>query len=1002
LHQRRRKTLQSKFLVVIVSAVLGAGLTTFAAFGWTSSATERQRLVDIERQIRETISSKAEALAMSHAFALRGLVEDNAIGDVRQLVGHAVSRDEDVIYGLFVSSEGQLWAYASPEHANVEDDAPPAPQVFQTLALAPTELSSHGTRRRSLHAFGQDLEEFRINVTAEDGTSLGNLLYGFGNERTRKAVALAGQRSSQALAQAFWIAGAAGVISLLLAIFWALRSAARLTAPVAELTANANAIASGQRGVRADIQSGDEVEVLAAAFNQMQVANEDALTKLEATTERALAADRLKSEFLANMSHEIRTPMNGVLGMSKLILSMPLDGKLRRYVATIDASASALLTIINDVLDFSKMEAGKYTLVPCKFELAPVLQDVLELLASRAQDKGIELVSRVEPAVPAILIGDPDRFRQVLNNLVGNAVKFTEHGEVFVEVTLVERSDTGLIVRVSVTDTGIGIDDADLPKLYEAFSQLDGSLARRHGGTGLGLAISKRLVELMGGEMQVQSEPGNGSTFSFTARVGVESETREGPSSRIPEGLRVLLVEPHRRAGEVLIESLRAVGVDAHRCETGARALSMLRSPKVEERPSAECPIVPGSTCPSPAQRGRGEPGTNWGHEVQTPPFSVVLCNRDVGDRSADDLATAIRGLPGIEQPRLVLLNTRSQAQEPSAAFSAELAKPVRFSELCDCLSNDEQRVGGRALSRAPLPAAEGQASRRVLVVDDNEVNRFVVVEHLQQRGYVTDQAVDGKDAFEKFKSNDYACLLMDCQMPIMDGYAATRAIRGLERDLGRERTPIIALTAHALAGERERVLGAGMDDFLSKPFRPSTLDGILRRYSERNHSEGSHPESGHPESKAAQESQVMGVAYAASAAREGTSAIEAASTRDAASQIIGSNEDLDPEASRSEKLIRLFLERMPEQLGALERAIEAGDAAQIRAHSHKIKGSALALVAQRMSETAAEMQHQAEEGNLSPLPLELRRLLQQYAVVADMLKRELARRTAPSGANAS
>jgi CheY-like chemotaxis protein len=454
----------------------------------------------------------------------------------------------------------------------------------------------------------------------------------------------------------------------------------------------------------------------------------------------------------------------------------------------------------------------------------------------------------------------------------------------------------------------------------------------------------------MGGEMQVQSEPGKGSTFSFTAHVGVASETREVPMSAMPEGLRVLLVEPHRRAGEVLVEALRGVGVDAERCETGARALSMLR---------------------------------------RAPPFGVVVCNRDVGDRSGEDLAAAIRGLEGIEQPRLVLLKTRNQTQEPSAAFSAELPKPVRFSELCDCLSNAGQRMG-RALSRAPLPATVDQASRRVLVVDDNEVNRFVVVEHLQQRGYVTDQAVDGRDAFEKFKSNDYACLLMDCQMPIMDGYAATRAIRSLERDLGRERTPIIALTAHALAGERERVLGAGMDDFLSKPFRPSTLDGILRRYSERNSATDSDSEASTSEGNASP----AGSSPAASS--------PAASSPAASSQIIGSSEDLDPVASRSEKLIRLFLERMPGQLEALGRAIEAGDAAQIRAHAHKIKGSALAVVAQRMSETATEMQHQAEAGNLSPSPLELRRLLAQYAVVADMLKLELARRTAPSGANAS
>ena len=946
MHQRRRKTLQSKLLVVIVVAVLGAGLATFAAFGWTSSTTERERLVDIERQIRETISSKAEALAMSHAFALRGLVEDNAIGDVRQLVGHAVARDEDVIYGAFVSAEGQLWAYASPDHADVDEESPPVEQVFRALALTPNDLTTSGIRRRSLRAFGLDLEEFRVNVTGEDGTSLGNLLYGFGNERTRRAVALAGQRSAEALEQGFWLAGAAGIISLLLAIFWALRSASRLTAPVAELTANANAIASGQRGVRADIQSGDEVEVLAAAFNQMLVANEEALAKLEATTERALAADRLKSEFLANMSHEIRTPMNGVLGMSKLILSMPIDSKLRRYVATIDASATALLTIINDVLDFSKMEAGKYALVPCKFELAPVLQDVLELLASRAHDKGLELISRIEPGLPAMLVGDPDRFRQVLNNLVGNAVKFTEHGEVFVEVTLESLSSEDVLVKVAVTDTGIGIDPADLPKLYEAFSQLDGSLARRHGGTGLGLAISKRLVELMGGEMRVESELGQGSTFSFTARFGVESGKREVSAPPVTDGLRVLLVEPHRRAGEVLLEALLGVGVSAERCETGERALSLLR---------------------------------------QSPAFSVVIMNRDVGDRPAEALASAIRALGGIQQPRLVLLNTRDQAREPNPLFSAELPKPVRFSELCDCLSDDDARAA-RVLSRAPLPATVSQASRRVLVVDDNEVNRFVVVEHLEQRGYVTDQAVDGQAAFEKFKSNEYACLLMDCQMPVMDGYAATRAIRGLEQELGRDRTPIIALTAHALAGERERVIDAGMDDFLSKPFRPSTLDGILRRYSERNASERNASEQSASEPGVARDRRVVEVVHAAASAREA----------------LGSSEDLDPKASRSEKLIRLFLERLPEQLAALARAVEAGDIAQIRALSHKTKGSALALAAQRMSETAAEMQHQAETGNLTRMPLELRRLQQQYAVVAELLEAELGRRTAPSGANAS
>jgi CheY-like chemotaxis protein len=261
-------------------------------------------------------------------------------------------------------------------------------------------------------------------------------------------------------------------------------------------------------------------------------------------------------------------------------------------------------------------------------------------------------------------------------------------------------------------------------------------------------------------------------------------------------------------------------------------------------------------------------------------------------------------------------------------------------------------------------------ATARVLVVDDNEVNRFVVVEHLQQRGYSADTALDGKDAFDKFKANEYACILMDCQMPVMDGYAATRAIRNLERELGRERTPIIALTAHALAGERERVLAAGMDDFLSKPFHPSTLDGILRRYSGPS---------------SAPESAIAGTGSASPSARA----------------VARRSDDLDPEASRSEKLIRLFLERMPEQIAALGRAVDTEDAQEMRALCHKIKGSAQALAAGRMSETAAGMQHQAEQGDLSPMPLELRRLQQQYVVVAHLLNAELARQSEPSGASA-
>jgi signal transduction histidine kinase/DNA-binding response OmpR family regulator len=771
--------------------------------------------------------------------------------------------------------------------------------------------------------------EFAAPVVGDDSEPLGSIFYGFSNERLKRAVALAGEQSRTALERAFLIAGAAGLFTLLLAIIWAIHSAARLTAPLGELTATANEIASGRRGIRASIDSGDEVEVLAAAFNQMLGANEDALSKLEVTTERALAADRLKSEFLANMSHEIRTPMNGVLGMSKLILSMPITGKLRRYVDTIDASATALLTIINDVLDFSKMEAGKYTLLTTNFEPRLVLQEVVELLANRAHDKGIELVLRMQHDLPNLLIGDPDRFRQILTNLVGNAIKFTERGEVLVDVSVASTDEAAVVMRVSVADTGIGIAHKDLPKLYQAFSQVDGSLARRHGGTGLGLTISKSLVEMMGGEMSVESEPGRGSTFSFTVRFGLARDERANLSSlRVGSGQRVLVVERNRRTGEVIVEYLRASQFVAELRHSGQEALECLRAGA---------------------------------------PFDAVVTCLELGDMSASELVAAIRADRVFEQPRMILMTARGSTagQVDTSEFAAELQKPVRLTELFDCLEESGSNVQ-RPFSRAPGRIAKNDTARRVLVVDDNEINRFVVVEHLEQQGYATDEAVNGQNALEKFKLGKYACLLMDCQMPVMDGYAASRAIRKFEAQAGIKRTPIVALTAHALAGERERVLEAGMDDFLSKPFRPSLLARTLRRCCEEDVANDSAPTSEH-----------MGRARRAE--------------RDQNPLSSKGPRDLDPQALRSEKLIRLFLNRVPGQLAELEGAVLSGDAALARALAHKIKGSCLALAADRMSETAESMQHLAERGELAAFTEQLGELRLQYERVAELLKNELA-----------
>ncbi len=866
------------------------------------------------------MASKGTTLASSHALALRGLVSDNAFGDVKELVRGAVKLDTDVVYGLFLGLDGAPWAFVSPSHAKVEPDDPSVAEALVALGIDEGAARRTQFEERALQAFGQDIHEFSAPVVGAEGELLGNVIYGFGSQRTRAWVAAAVERSEQAMARAFMLSALMGLASVGIGIAWALRSAARLTAPVGKLTATANEIATGRRGVRAAIDSGDEVELLAGAFNHMLEANEDALRKLELTTERALAADRLKSEFLANMSHEIRTPMNGVLGMIKLTQGMPLDTKVRRYVDTIEASANALLTIINDILDFSKMEAGKYTLASARFDARTILQEVAELLSSRAHDKGIELIYRVDPSLPRLVIGDPDRFRQILNNLVGNAIKFTDRGEVFINFSVQSRSDDHIVARIAVHDTGIGIAKDDIPKLCEAFSQVDGTMVRRHGGTGLGLVISKRLVNMMGGEVEVESELGKGSTFSFTLELGLpEASSLEMSAERKTSRRRVLVVESNERWRGVIQEHLDAWQMDGQACQSAADALECLRR----------------------------EAASNSGYDA-------LVVGTDLSDMSAKDLIRAIRSGDSVVRPRLILLTlpTFSLDEELEAEVTAQLAKPIRYSDLYNCLTGawtPEAKHSADESERRYVPL---RTERPVLIVDDNEINRFVAAEELEQRGYLTEQAFNGLSAVEKFKSSDYLCVLMDCQMPVMDGYTATRVIRTFENEAGKQRTPIIALTAHALEGERERVIEAGMDDFLSKPFRPTSLERLLQMH-----------------------------------AGQSVESVEIMS-----SGVVG---ELDLRVQRSDKLIRLFLDRLPGQLGELDRAVADADPKKVHALSHKIKGSCLAIAAEPMAKVAEAMQSKAGAGDLSSAAASLARLESHYQRVAALLHRELGERAA-------
>jgi signal transduction histidine kinase/DNA-binding response OmpR family regulator len=735
------------------------------------------------------------------------------------------------------------------------------------------------------------------------------------------------------LARALMIAGGAGIACLVIGIIWVLSAADRITRPIVQLTAAAQQISAGQRGIRVSISSGDEVETLAAAFNQMLEANEDAIRRLEVATEQARAADRAKSEFLANTSHEIRTPMNGVLGMVQLIQAMPLNGKLRHYVDIIEVSANALLTTINDILDFSKMEAGKLVLQSVPFDAAAVAHDVAELLASRAHAKGVDLVCRVSPEMPACVVGDPDRLRQVLNNLVGNAVKFTERGEVFIDMDVAAREAQTIVLRVAVHDTGVGIETRDLPKLYEAFSQLDGTRERRHGGTGLGLAICKRLVTMMGGEIAVQSRVAEGSVFTITARVGIadRDQRREWQLGADGAPRRILLVEPSRRWRDVIAGHLRAWGMPFEQAQRGGDVPEILKTAVAAGRP-----------------------------------FHAALMSADLTDITIGDLVHELRADPALDGCARVVLSWPAPRGLPELASddATELHKPIRFSELYARLVGHVGPSGGshRAASMHSLPSDADQAPStpppRVLVVDDNEINRFVAVEELRHVGYDADEASDGQEALRKFESNSYACILMDCQMPVMDGCEAARAMRRSEAHEGRARTPIIAVTAHAFVGERERVLAAGMDDFLSKPFRSDSLGRVLALHVD------------------AEQRNQLASERTLKAARE-------------------AGAHLDPGIKRSEKLIRLFLERVPSDLRQLRGALD-GSATEIRAIAHKLKGSCLAVAAVRMTEMAASIERRAEIGELSALATSMDELEREYAVVAHLLRNDTAAAIAP------